>query len=133
MVKRILAMTLVSLFVSTAVSVQSASASSKPDKQARFIEKVRAAVAKLGAGKEAIVEVRLRDKSRLSGYVSEAGEDGFVVTNEAAQYSVPVAYTNVAQVKGHNLSTGAKIAIGIGIGVGIALIVLAIYIHCCTG
>jgi hypothetical protein len=35
-----------------------------------------------------------------------------------------VAYTDVTKVKGHNLSTGAKIAIGIGIGVGVVLLIL---------
>jgi hypothetical protein len=33
--------------------------------------------------------------------------------------------TEVTQVRGQNLSTGAKIAIGIAIGVGAVLIVLA--------
>ena len=126
MLKRILAMTLVGLLVSTVVSVQSASASSKPDKQARFIEKVRLGIAKLGVGKEAVVEVKLRDKSRLSGYISEASEDRFVVTNEETRSSVPVAYSNVTQVKGHNLSTGAKI--GIGIAIGFALTALVIFL-----
>jgi hypothetical protein len=33
-----------------------------------------------------------------------------------------VAYSDVAQIKGHNLGTGAKIAIGIGIGVGLTIL-----------
>ena len=44
-----------------------------------------------------------------------------------------VNYADVAQAKGNNLSTGAKIAIGIGIGAAAVLIILLIYISCCTG
>ena len=40
-----------------------------------------------------------------------------------------VAYGDVTQVKGHNISTGAKIAIGVAIGVGVTLLLLYIYLH----
>ena len=133
MLKRVLAMTLVSLLVNAVVSVQPASAKSKSGKQAQLIERLRQGIARLGVGKEALVEVKLRDKTKLAGYIDRASEGSFVLANVKTGNSTSVAYADVTQVKGHNLSTGAKIAIGIGIGVGIALIVLAIYIGCCTG
>jgi hypothetical protein len=46
------------------------------------------------------------------------------VTDLRTGESVPVAYADVAQVKGNNLSSGVKIAIGIGIGVGATLLIL---------
>jgi hypothetical protein len=133
MLKKSLSLMIACLLVGTVMCVQPASASSKNEKQARFAEKVKAGLFKLGSGKDALVEVKLRDKTKLTGYVEQVSEDHFVITNAKTGESSMVAYGNVAQVKGHNLSTGAKVAIGIGIGVGIALIILAIYINCCTG
>jgi hypothetical protein len=126
MLKRVLAMMLVSLLVNAVISVQLTSASSKPDKQTKFTEKVRLSVARLGVGNKALVEIRLRDKSKLTGYISEANQTHFVVTNEKTHASVPVDYTDVTKVNGHNLSTGAKI--GIGIAVGFALTVAVIFL-----
>jgi hypothetical protein len=65
----------------------------------------------------------LQDKTRLAGYISEAKSDSFVVTNAKTGAMTTVAYSEVTQVKGHNLSTGAKIAIGIGIGAAIYIVV----------
>jgi len=133
MLKRVLAVTLVTILFCTLVSVQSASADSKEEKQARFAEKVKTGISKLGVGKDALVEVKLRDKTKLAGYIDGVSEGSFVVANMKTGNLTSVAYSEVTQVKGHNLSTGAKIAIGVAIGVGITLILLAIYINCCTG
>lgn len=130
---RILAITLTGLMVCALVSVPSASARTKPDKQTKLTEKVKAGILKLGTGKDSLVAVKLRDKKVLVGYISEANDNSFVVADPKTGTDSPVAYADVTQVKGHNLGTGAKIAIGVAIGVGIALIVLALYINCCTG
>jgi hypothetical protein len=79
------------------------------------------------------VEIKRADNVKLTGYVSEAGSDSFVVTNLKTGVETTVPYNAVTQIKGHNLGTGAKIAIGIAIGAGIVLIILAIWINCCTG
>jgi hypothetical protein len=133
MLKRFMSLITAALLLMTMICVQSVSAETKLDKQARFAQKVKAGIARLGTGRESLVEVKLRDKTKLAGYVGEANEESFVVTNIKTGASTGVAYANVSQVRGHNLSTGAKIAIGVAIGVGIALIVLAIYLNCCTG
>ncbi|HEV3469965.1 MAG TPA: hypothetical protein VG148_11635, partial [Pyrinomonadaceae bacterium] len=75
---------------------------------------VREGVGRLGVGEGARVEVRLRDRRKLKGYVSEAGAEHFVVRDSRGAATV-VAYPDVAQVKGQNLSTGTKVAIGAGI------------------
>jgi hypothetical protein len=116
MIKKVLAMAILSLLIHTAASVRPALATSKPDKQSRLTQKVRLAVAKLGVGKDAVIEVRLHDKSKLTGFVSEAGDNHFIVTDEKTGSSNTVAYADVTKVRGHNLSTGAKIGIGIAIG-----------------
>ena len=129
MLKKYLTLALAVLMFQAIFCVQPLSAGAPADKQ----EKVKAGISKLGVGKEALVEVKLRDKTKLAGYISAVEEDSFVVSDAKTGDATTISYSNVTQVKGHNLSTGAKIAIGIGIGVGIVLIVLAIYLNCCTG
>ncbi|HKY42958.1 MAG TPA: hypothetical protein VJM50_07665 [Pyrinomonadaceae bacterium] len=92
-------------------------------KEAAHIEKVKAAIAKLGTGPSAQVEIKLRDKSKLRGYIKEANEEHFVLVSSATGSDMEVAYPQVKGVKGNNLSTGAKVAIGVGVGIVILLLV----------
>jgi hypothetical protein len=98
-------------------------AKTEAEKEARRVEKIRAQLAKLGTGKDALVRLELRDKTRLEGYVSEAGAESFVVTDRAGK-ATTVAYPQVGKARGNNLSTGAKIGIGVGIAAGIFLLIL---------
>jgi hypothetical protein len=98
-------------------------AKSSAEKEARRTEKVRAQLAKLGTGKDALVRLELRDKTKLEGYVSELGAESFVLVNRAG-VATTVAYPQVGKARGHNLSTGAKIGIGIGIGAAIVLLII---------
>jgi len=127
MFKKILTMVLAGLLIQ-AVCVQPVSAASKEEKQAQRTEKVRAGILKLGVGTDARVAIKLRDDVKLAGYISEAKDESFVVTDMKTRTATTVAYGDVAQVKGHNIGTGAKIAIGIGIGVGATILVLYLYI-----
>ncbi len=121
MLKRICSVALVALLLQAAAAP--AFAKSSAEKESRRVEKVRAQLAKLGTGKDAVVRLELRDKTRLEGYVSEAGAESFVITNKAG-VATTVPYPQVIKAKGNNLSTGAKIGIGIGIGVGVFLLIL---------
>ena len=125
--KKLLTMIVAGLVLG-AVSVRPIAASSSVEKEVRFAGKVKSGIEKVGSGRDTRVEVKLRDKTRLKGYVSEIGENEFVVTDAKTGASNRVAYANVAQVKGNNLSTGAKIAIGIGIGVGLTVLVVLLII-----
>ncbi len=97
-------------------------AETKAEKEAKFAQKVKTQITKLGFGTDAKVEVKLKDGKKLKGYVSNIGEESFSVTNEKTGVISEIPYPNAKQIKGNNLSTGVKIAIG----VGIILIVLAI-------
>ena len=108
------------------LSVQPATAKSKEEKQVQLTQKVKTEISKLGVGRDARVEVKLQDKTKLAGYISEAKDESFIITDPKTSGTTTVAYADVTQIKGHNLSTGAKIAIGVGIGVAIVVIVLAI-------
>ena len=126
--KKLLTLMLACLVV-CAVSVRPVAASSKAEKEARFIGKVKAGIEKLGSGRDTRVELKLRDKTRLKGYISEISENGFVVTDLKTGASNNVAYAEVKQIKGNNMSTGAKIAIGIAIGAGITILILLLIMN----
>lgn len=113
--RRILAVFVAALLTNGLLCAQGAAASPKAGEGARRAAEVRAGVERLGVGSGARVEVRLRDRRKLNGYVSEAGADHFVVRDARTGAATVVAYPDVAQVKGHNLSTGAKVAIGAGV------------------
>lgn len=125
MSKKMLSLALAGLIIHC-VGFAPAPAATKEEKQARFTEKVKAGVAKLGTGEAARVRVKLRDQTKLEGYIAEAGDADFVVVNAKSGAATRVAYPQVQQVKGNNLSTGAKIAIGLGAAVAILVILLVL-------
>ena len=94
-------------------------------KEARHAEQVCANINKLGCDEAARIAVKLRDKTKLTGYVGAINETSFTLIEANTGKAVVVPYPAVAQVKGHNLSTGAKIAI---IGLGVAVVVLAFFL-----
>ena len=123
MLKRTLSLVLIALLFIVAGPCP-VYADSKADKEARFAEKVKEGISSLGTGAEARIEVKLRDKRTLKGYISEAGGDGFSVVDAKTGTATRVTYSQVQKVKGNNLSTGAKIAIGLGVAVAVLVILL---------
>ena len=51
-------------------------------------------------GKGALVRVKLRDGTKLAGYVSEANENSFVIVDSKTGAATNVPYPQVKQVKG---------------------------------
>ena len=121
MLKKICSVALVALLLQAAAAP--ALAKSAAEKEANRADSFRAKLDKLGTGRDARVKLELRDKTKLEGFVKEAGADTFAVT-DAAGKTTTVGYGQVRKAQGHNLSTGAKIAIGVGIGVAVTLIIL---------
>jgi hypothetical protein len=99
---------------------------SREEKDAPFALRLRESLTKLGTGPNARIEVRLRDNTRLKGYVAEASDDYFVVMDSKTGAATKVPYPQVKKVSGNNLSTGVKIALGIGLAIGILLIFIGI-------
>jgi hypothetical protein len=122
MFKKILSLALVALLFNL-VTMRVTYAATEAEKQARHAEKVKASILKLGTGEAALVKVKLRDKTKLSGYISAAGEESFTITDAKTGVSTSVAYPQVKTAKGNNLSTGAKIAIGAGIAAAVILLI----------
>ncbi len=123
MFRKIVSLLLVALVINLA-GVRLAYADSKEEKQARFAEKVKANVLKLGTGDSTRVKVKLRDQAKLEGYISDAGAQTFTLINRKTGVITTVDYSQVKSVQGNNLSTGAKIAIGVGIAATIIFIIL---------
>jgi hypothetical protein len=114
MFKKVLSLVLVGFLLSVA-GLTPAYADSKEEKETRFAEKVKEGISKLGTGVETHIEVKLRNKTKLKGYVTEAGENSFVIVDEKTGATSTVTYAQVKQVKGNNLSRAAEIAIGVGV------------------
>jgi hypothetical protein len=121
MFHKVLTLVLAGLLVNL-VCANPTRAMSKGERGVDFAERVKKNIAKLGTGPEARVEIKLLDNRRVKGYVSEAGEDSFVVVDARTGVATTVPYPQVKQVKGNNLSTGAKIAIGAGVVIGVLLV-----------
>jgi hypothetical protein len=98
-------------------------AETKAEKEAKFAEKVKVNFNKLGTGIDSKVQVKLKDGTKLKGYISQINEKSFVVTDEKTGTETEVPYPQTKQVKGNNLSTGVKIAIGIGIVLAVIILV----------
>ena len=101
-------------------------AETKEEKEAKFADNVKINVVKLGTGKEARVEVKLKDGTKIKGYISEINDNGFVVVNDKTGTSTEIPYPQAKQVKGNNLSTGVKIAIAVGIIVAVSFLIVAV-------
>jgi hypothetical protein len=95
--------------------------------QSSATEQARADVQRLGIGKKARVEVKLRDNTRLKGYISAAEHETFTVTNSDSGSDSVVNYTDVLQVKKRSggLSTKTWLTIGaVAAGVVVTGIIL---------
>lgn len=129
MFKRNLSTLLIGALIFSLTASPLALAKSKEEKAAEFAGKVKSEIGRLGTGPDARIEVKLRNKTKLKGFVSSIGEESFVVTSDKTGVTTEVPYPDVAKVKGNNLSTGAIIAIAAGIGVGVTfLIIYLIYL-----
>ncbi|MFN0110005.1 MAG: hypothetical protein ACKVZH_14210 [Blastocatellia bacterium] len=105
-------------------------AATSAEKDAARAAKVKAAVAKLGVGTDTRVSLKLKDKTKVEGYISEAGEESFVVADLKTNAPTTVTYPAVAKMSGKNLSTGAWVTIGVLAAVGtVVLIILLIRLN----
>jgi len=125
MLKKTIALLLISALTLTMFCPLPALASSNNEKDASLTAKMKSGVNQLGTGREARVQLKLRDKTRLSGFISEANDEYFVVTDLKSGAETKVAYPDVTQVQGNNLSTRTKVIIGASI---VAAVIIVLYI-----
>ena len=120
MLKKVLSLLLIGSIM-TVAGGRTALAAGINEKEAALTEKVKAAIAKLGTGPSAQVEITLHDKSKLKGYIKQADDEHLVLVHNTGA-ATEVAYPQVKKVKGNNLSTNAKVAIGFGVAIVILLL-----------
>lgn len=94
--------------------------------KAQLASEVKAGIAHLGMGKSSVVRVVLYDKTKYHGYITEIGEDSFVVADAKTGATAPIAYPEVKGIKGNNFSTGAKFGIGVAIVAAVAIIIAVV-------
>ena len=123
MTKKLLASAVAAL-VFNLLCVTSAPATSQAEKDGQLAAKVKESIFNIGTGPAARVEVKLRDGTKLRGYVATAAEDHFVIAEDKSGAATKVPYAQVKQVKhvnqvkqvrGNNLTKGAeKVAVVAG-------------------
>jgi len=123
-VKKHLTIILIGSLVFLASGGQTLARSSGKDK-VPTVEEIKAKIARLGTGKKAKAQIKLRTGEKIKGFVDSAGDDSFAFTERDSKQTKTIAYADVVEVKkSGGLSTGAKIAIGLGIGVAVLAIVV---------
>ena len=133
MFKRILAIVISAMLLLAASGlkvIHAQSASESP-----LAEKARVDVAKRGVGRDARVEVKLRNNNKVKGYISEAGVDTFIVTDRETGAASTVTYADVLEVKkkGGGLSAQTKWIIGGAVAAGAAITLYVVRGAFCDG
>jgi hypothetical protein len=77
----------------------------------------------LGTGKRARVEIKLKDNTKLKGYIGAIAEEQFTVVDPKGGTVMPVPYNQVQQIKNTNRSGVYALGFAAGIIGGILILV----------
>lgn len=119
---------LLSALLLLAPATQTFGAGQKTDKQTP-IEKIKIQVAKVGVGEKAKATITTKGGAKIKGYVSQAGDDDFVMRDRKTSSPTTIRYVDVAKVErnqGHSVAKIVLIAIGAGTAIVLASVYLAI-------
>lgn len=125
MFRKILSVLIIVLLMQSLSAATVFAAQTRDDEQA--VENVRIKVAKQGLGDKARVTVRMKDGTKVKGFIAQAGADDFTVRDRKTGEPTLIRYRDVAKLesnRGH--STLRNVLIGVGVGVGAFLAVIAI-------
>jgi len=97
-----------------------------PQRQQRAsAEEVKIKVAKLGTGAKAKATVWLTNGTKVKGYISQAGENDFVMRDRKTDVPTTVSYTDVTKFERNNGHSTAKwVGLGVGVGAGAFLLIV---------
>ncbi|HVG32276.1 MAG TPA: hypothetical protein VM911_04320 [Pyrinomonadaceae bacterium] len=125
MIKLWLSLTLIYLLVFTAAPVL---ARAKPGKQqADSVEQIKMKLERIGTGEKARATVRLKNGTKLKGFIYQMGASDFVLKDKKTLAPTQILYSDVAKVESNRGHSRAKwIGIGAAIGVGAFLAILGI-------
>lgn len=94
------------------------------DTEVRAAEKVKIKIARLGTGGRTI-SVKLKDKTKIKGYITEIKDDYFVLVNRKNAASTQINYNQVKSI-GLGLSNFQKVVLGAGLGLAAVFTITAI-------
>jgi hypothetical protein len=110
-------------------TVSQPAVASQSGSQAPTVEAVKSKIARLGVGAKAKATIKLKNGTKVKGYVAQADEEDFVIRDRKTDAPTTIRYAEVLKVednKGH--STARNIAIGVAVGVGAVLAIIGITI-----
>jgi hypothetical protein len=93
---------LLALLLTGAITSVPALAQSQTERQSTQAEKIKAKVAKTGTGKRAAVTIKLKDDTKLKGYIGEIAQDHFSVVDPKHGTVNQIPYDQVQQIKNDN-------------------------------
>ncbi len=133
MFRRTFAMMLSGILLVTAFGFQHVVAQTASNTQA--VERLRTKVQKIGTGPNARIEVNLRDKTQLKGYISAADQESFTVTDRKTGSTRTVSYADASGVKklGGEVSSKTWIILGAAVVGGIVTWVIVKPVLCDGG
>jgi hypothetical protein len=120
---------LLSALLLLAPATQTFAAGQKAAKQTSPIEKIKIQVAKVGVGEKAKATITTKDGAKIKGYVSQAGDEDFVMRDRKTSSPTTIRYADVAKVErnqGHSIAKIVLVAIGAGTAIVLASVYLAI-------
>ena len=97
--------------------------------QAPTVETIKSKVARIGVGAKAKATIRLKNGTKVKGYIAQVQEDDFVIRDRKTDAPTTIRYVDVLKVeenRGH--STARNIGIGVAAGVGAVLAIIFITI-----
>ena len=127
MFRKILSLLMVVLLGQVLSAVPALAAQTSDEAQA--IEKIRLKVAKQGVGDNARVTAKLKNGTKVKGFISQAGANDFTVRDRKTGEPTVIPYSDVVKLEnnsGH--STLRNVLIGVGVGVGAVLLVIFVTI-----
>jgi hypothetical protein len=95
-----------------------ASAGAQTKQEQKETAKIKQKVEKLGVNPQTKIEVTMRKGKDFKGYISQVGEDSFVVTNSENSASTTVRYEDVLGIR-KPWPLWLKVAIPMGIAAGV--------------
>lgn len=93
------------------------------DTETRATEKIKIKIAKVDIGGKTI-EVKLKDKTKVKGYITEIKDDQFVLVSKKNGASTNISYDQAQKVN-IPLTTLQKVGIGVAIA-GLAIVVYGV-------
>jgi hypothetical protein len=99
------------------------------DNQTTTAEHNKNKVTRLGVGEKAKATIKLKDGTKVKGYVYRVGEDDFEIRDRKTNSSTTIRYGDVKGVddnRGHSIARTVLIAVGIGSAVALTAVYLAI-------